>query len=127
MKLRFELVLLALVLAYALLKFSDGIGKDDWTAIFVMFSFCTVILIFSGANDIEGVVVWFNSHRSQTMYLLFFFGFVSVTALWNGVTNRIPFTKTAEIVLSAAFFFTAIVVVAAWVSDKFSAMFRQKK
>ncbi len=127
MKTRFDYVLIALLLAYSLLIFSDGISEGDGTSIFVMFGFCTLIKLFSGVHDIEGVVTWSKNHRSQVMYLLFGVGFVTVTVVWRYFTERVPFVKTSEAIFGTVFFFTAVVVVAARVTEKASNLFGRSK
>ena len=119
MKIRSEFVLLALLLAYSLLKFSDGISQEDGSSIFAMFSFCCAIRMLSGADDIEGGFTWSKTHRSHAMYLLLFVGFVTTMAVWRHFSSHVSFVRTAETILGAIFFFTAIVVVAAWIGDLF--------
>jgi len=120
MKTSFQSVLLELLLVYALIRFSDGISPRDESAILMMFAFCAVIRLFSVAEDLAGVVLWVKAHRSSGQNLLFAIGFVSAVAIWNPYEEQVPNIRTAEVIIAAVFFFSALIVVGAWIGDQFS-------
>ena len=111
---------MALLLVYALIRFSDGITPDDGSAILMMFAFCAVIRLFSGAEDVEGVVLWVKAHRSSATHLLFGVGFVSTMVIWNSYKEQVPNIRPTEVIFAAVFFFSAITVVVTWIGDQFS-------
>lgn len=120
MKTSFQSVLLALLLVYALIRFSDGITPDDGSAILMMFAFCAVIRLFSGAENMADVVLWVKAHRSSATHLLFGIGFVSAVAISGTYKEQVPDVTAAEVFFTAVFFFTALIVVGTRIGDQFS-------